>query len=390
MAEQGRTPTALWLVLACAAAASLGASSSGEQTPAIPFSSPDPLALGVHYYTLDDPSFLGPDAAISLRALEITPGGTRLDLELGKDGTQGRDTVLAMARRRGALAAVNAGFFGTSGDPAGIFKLNGVLISETSRPRAAVGFARPEGTPLLFDRVTAVAGARIGRASVAIGAIDTTRGAGKVVLYTPRYGATTGTDGAGIEWTLEGTPLRVTRIARSTAASPSPSAIPRDGLVLSASGTMPPALARLKRGDEVSLSFTYDTALGTPPADWQAADDIVGGAGLLLWRGTEITDWAPERLQGAFVTTRHPRTIIGRDREGDTWLVVIDGRQPGHSVGMTLTELTAFARRAGFVDALNLDGGGSTTMVVKGQIVNRPSDPLGPRPVSDAIVVLSK
>ena len=233
-----------------------------------------------------------------------------------------------MARRRDALAAVNAGFFGTSGDPAGIFKLNG--------------------------------------------------------------GATTRTEGEGVEWTLEGAPLRVTRIARATAASPSPSAIPRAGVVLSASGAIPPALARLKRGAAVSLSFTYDTALGTAPADWQGADDIVGGAGLLIWRGTEITDWAAERLQGAFVTTRHPRTIIGRDGEGDTWLVVIDGRQPGHSVGMTLTELTAFARRAAFVDALNLDGGGSTTMVVKGKIVNRPSDPIGPRPVSDAIVVLSR
>ena len=347
------------------------------------------LAPGVSYYTLDDAAHLGPDAPVSARAVEVRSEGTRLDLELGEDGTQGRASVLSMARRREALAAVNAGFFGTTGDPAGVFKINGLLISDYSTPRGAVAFSRPQGPPLLFDRVTAEARARVGRVTVPIGAIDTRRGARAVVLYTSRYGATTRTEGEGTEWTLEGKPLRVTRIAKSIASTPSPSNIPRDGFVLSASGVSPPALARLKRGDGVSLSFSYQTALGTAPSAWKDADDIVGGAGLLLWRGNPVANWAPERLGDGFVNTRHPRTIIGRDREGDTWLVVIDGRQPGHSVGMTLVELTAFARRLGLVDALNLDGGGSSTMVVKGSVVNRPSDPFL-RPVSDAIVVLRR
>jgi hypothetical protein len=355
------------------------------------FSSTEQIAPGISYYTLDDPSFLGHDAAISIRALELPPEGTRLDLELGKDGAQGRDTVLAMARRREALAAVNAGFFGASGDPSGILKRDGILASDTARPRGAVAFMRPEGAPLRFDRVTARARVDLGRTPTAIAGVDTARGSRALVLYTPRYGPSTRTGGAGIEWTLEGAPLRVTRIARSTAASPSPSPIPPAGFVLSASGAAPPALARLKRGDAVPLSFAYATALGTPASDWHGADDIVGGAGLLLWRGREVDDAKEEALPlEGFVNARHPRTLIGRDRDGDTWLVVVDGRQPGHSVGMTLPELRAFAQRAGFVDALNLDGGGSTTMVVKGAVVNRPSDPLGLRPVSDAIVVLRR
>ncbi|MBA3949567.1 MAG: phosphodiester glycosidase family protein, partial [Acidobacteria bacterium] len=181
-------------------------------------------------------------------------------------------------------------------------------------------------------------------------------------------------------------------IATSTAAAPAaPAQVPARGFVISASGAVPPALARLKRGDRVDVAFTYVTALGTAPADWARADDIIGGAGLLLRNGRAVAQWKEERLAAnGFVDARHPRTLIGRDREGDTWLVVIDGRQPGHSAGMTLDELTAFARRLGLVDALNLDGGGSTTMVVKGKIVNRPSDPIGPRPVSDAIVVLNR
>ena len=89
-----------------------------------------------------------------------------------------------------------------------------------------------------------------------------------------------------------------------------------------------------------------------------------------------LSNWqASETLQPTtFTDVRHPRTLIGIDRHGAIWLVAIDGRQPDHSVGMTFAELLALCNRLDLVDALNLDGGGSTTMVVKGEVVNKPSD----------------
>ena len=62
--------------------------------------------------------------------------------------------------------------------------------------------------------------------------------------------------------------------------------------------------------------------------------------------------------------------------------------QPGFSVGMTLPELAALMRRLGAADALNVDGGGSSTMVVGGRVLNRPSDATGERAVANAIAVL--
>jgi hypothetical protein len=364
----------------CAISGTVGTQSS------LRFSEPERIAPGISFYRLDAPQHFGPDAPISARLLEIRPREVRLDLELGKDGRQGRDTVVAMAARRRAIAAVNAGFFATNGDPAGIFKIDGLLVSDTDRPRGAIGFARPEGAPVMFDRVTATARVRIARTTLALSGVDTARGAKGLVLYTPRYGTDTRTTGPGTEWILEGRPLRVTAI-RPSGASP----IPASGFVLSAAGEISPALARLKVRDRVDLAFAYATRLGTDASDWQRADDIVGGAGLLLWRNREVRAWQEERLDPkGFVEARHPRTLVGRDRDGDVWLVVVDGRQPGHSVGMSLHELTALSRQIGLVDALNLDGGGSSTMVVRGVVVNRPSDPTGPRPVSDAIVVLNR
>jgi len=84
---------------------------------------------------------------------------------------------------------------------------------------------------------------------------------------------------------------------------------------------------------------------------------------------------------------RHPRTALGLDRAGRLLtLLVVDGRQPGYSEGVSLQELAELMQQAGCWDALNLDGGGSTVMLLGAgpdqlQIMNRPSDKSGPRPI---------
>ncbi len=78
----------------------------------------------------------------------------------------------------------------------------------------------------------------------------------------------------------------------------------------------------------------------------------------------------PDRWKG----TRHPRTIIGNFANGDIFFWVIDGRQPGWSRGATLEDVQIKLLRLGAIDAYNLDGGGSSTMVFKGKVINRPSD----------------
>ena len=141
---------------------------------------------------------------------------------------------------------------------------------------------------------------------------------------------------------------------------------------------------------EKARPSAYATRLGSKPQDWLGATDIVSGAGLLMVDGREMDEWADEQISAAFDTTRHPRTLIGVDGDNHVWLVTVDGRQPPLSLGMNFAELKRLARRLGLKSALNLDGGGSTTMVLKdGWVVNHPSDPTGPRAVSDAIVVRS-
>lgn len=134
----------------------------------------------------------------------------------------------------------------------------------------------------------------------------------------------------------------------------------------------------------------FETGHGSSPIAWLAADDAIGGAGLIVKDGRAVEDWAGERVSADFRTTRHPRTVAGLDGSGRVWLLAIDGRRPGHSLGASFAALARLARHLELVDVVNLDGGGSTTMVVRGRIVNRPSDLRGPRPVSDALLVLPR
>ena len=258
------------------------------------------VADGVLLYRFDDPAMLSPAGPVSVQALRLDPRRVRLETGLANGHLPARETVQSIANRRGALAAVNAGFFVLAdGKPAGFLKSAGKLLGRTTRARGAVAITDRRGAiRLLFDRVT-----------------------------------TTGS---------------TDRKAR------------------------------------------YQTRLGSSPKEWARARDAVGGAGLLVHDNRELQDWAEEKITAGFDTTRHPRTLIGVDGQDDIWLVTIDGRQPALSLGMSFTELQALSRRLGLRSALNLDGGGSTTMVVRGNIVNHPSDPAGPRPVSDAILVFPR
>ncbi len=354
---------------------------------------PRTVATGVTLFHLTNQSLLNPPAAVSVWLLKVDLGSADLRAALANDEIVDTETVADTATRRQALAAVNAGFFLLpSGDPAGIYKLNGQLVSDTRRPRGAVGFLRNGNSlRLIFGRVTATMALRVPRLArqdvrMEIAGVDTTRHRGKLMLFTPAYHSDTDTTKGGLEWVVSGKPLRVAGAPQTAGKT----AIPRDGFVLSYGGTTaPPPLSALTRGTRVELDTIY-TSPDRSPEDWARAEAIVGGAGLLIRDGRLIEDWTVEQLTAGFPETRHPRTVIGTHPDGSVWLITVDGRQPTLSAGMSLFELRSLAARLGLSEALNLDGGGSTTMWVQGQIVNSPSDVAGPRKVSDALLVMRR
>jgi hypothetical protein len=214
-------------------------------------------------------------------------------------------------------------------------------------------------------------------------------------LYTPRYGETTRRDSTRA--TVEAPMERVGRrgdtllyVRRGAVSSHSGSAIPANGAVLAAfgAGLRVAEVKALAEGDTVRvlLSTLPRTSNGAMPRT------IIGGWPRILRDGVDVTRDAAT-LEGTLsrnAELRHPRTAVGFSRDGATlYLFVVDGRSE-NSGGMTLAELARAMRAAGAWQAMNFDGGGSTTMLVGSQVVNVPSDSAGERTVGNALFVVGR
>lgn len=198
-----------------------------------------------------------------------------------------------------------------------------------------------------------------------------------ITLYTPTYGPDTPrrtgvTEVSGVIESPRG-PLRMgqTVVVRLTGArhDAGGTAIPRDGLVLSGRGAGGRTLADLwQRASSGAVARRVLLRSESDPA----AVESLGGAPVLVRHGRRwVASTGPN-----FVTGRHPRTAVGWTARGDVLLVTVDGRQQGWSEGMSLPELADLMIGLGAVEAMNLDGGGSTTFVDRGTVDNRPSDRL--------------
>jgi exopolysaccharide biosynthesis protein len=164
-----------------------------------------------------------------------------------------------------------------------------------------------------------------------------------------------------------------------------------DGLVCI--GKKKVVLDYCKAGEEAPYAKKYKNILAAGPVLIDEGKSIDHDA---YTKG--MVDNAGGKPVGAFYTytQRHPRTAIGTDKKGNVYLIVVDGRSEGNAEGVTITELTKICAWLGLTDAINLDGGGSSTMwtaeqgIVSYPCRNKKFDHEGERRVSSIISVRRK
>lgn len=234
------------------------------------------------------------DVSHSIHVLEVNPRQFLIVPARALDKCVGREDVLSLSRRKGAVAAVNGGFFSIGGNhdgcPCGILKISGEWYGLPAKPRGAIGW---RNATVLFDRVLTH---------------------------------------------LDGIDFHV---------------VPQTGTTIK--------------------------------EQWERVDHVVGGAPLLIQNGKKIRDFSPEKIVEGFLNQRHARTAVGVLANGNWIFVVVGGKL---DPGMTIHELSDFMESLGCIDALNLDGGESSTFVYQNRILNQPVGEL--RAVSDAILILPK
>ena len=325
-----------------------------------------------------------------------------------------RETTSQLAQAAGATAAVNAGFFvldpaaGAPGDPAGAGVYDGKVLSEAVGDRPAL-VLNDDARRAAVKRLTWAGSAVIDGRRTALDGIDRVPGLirncggdatdqptahplhdvtctddAELVAFTPEYAAST-PSGEGREVVVEHGTVVAVQDSRGTALAPGQKS-------LQATGEMVDTLAGVSVGDRLPIRAKLRAGhrLLRTPSD----TTVVNGGPLLLRNGREhitqrrdgmVHPGEPSFAYGWFIK-RNPRTFAGVDDRGRILLVTVDGRSTD-DLGLSIPETADVARSLGMVDAMNLDGGGSTTMVVDGAVISHPSDATGERPVGDALLI---
>ena len=309
----------------------------------------------------------------------------RLRTVLSNETVLREETLSGMQRRlagQATMVGVNGDFSRIAdGKPTGILIRDGVLVTPPNGQRSSVGI----GLDGMLDirRVKFFGTWRGTGQRRALNDFNDAPGKNGITLFTSDWGRST------------------PRVEGSFAVvlTPFPAAVPNTDIVApvtstaeSASVPLAPGMAVLVARGNAAAKLRVEAALGVAltlrlilQPDWTGMADAVGGGPVLVRDGKPVYR-SNEAFTVSQIAPRHPRTAVGQLADGRLIFVVVDGRQPGYSIGMTTYEMALTLTRLGAVRGMQLDGGGSSTLAFDGKVLNSPSDGRE-RPVPTALML---
>ena len=358
----------------------------------------EPVATGIEYreFTLPDPN----NVYVARMARQEPSAILESSIAKGRIAS-GRQTVSGMyylydqainywdkrwGGRNKVVVAINGYFFDpATGVPQRGQVLSGWYAKRFDDKENGSGFAwKMDRSAFIGECITHVAEKQFitfvksGNTQIFDG-INVPRGEDQLILYTPQYDSNTNTNDYGAEVLVEmNQPDEILRsadmatgIVREIRKGQGSSPIPYDYVVLSAHGTAKTRLLNnVEVGDEIGISQNIKNCDRDLPFDWVNTYASIGGSFYFLKDGA--IQHFPDN-EGAIY--RHPRTAIAFNDQY-VFFIVVDGRDPKNSVGMTIDELATFTKNSlGATYGIAQDGGGSSAMVVNGKLMNNPSDP---------------
>jgi hypothetical protein len=359
----------------------------------------EPVGVGIDYtlFRLSDPN------NIHVARMDRSLQNAIIESSIAQGRTaQGFETVSGMferydqsinywgqswGSRNNVVVAINGSFYNTqTGVPRGGIIHSGWYAKRFDNVTGESGFAWSLNRDAFIGRCVAHPGHKQlvhiidSGTSITFDGVNVERGVDQLILYTPQYDVHTGTDNSGLEILVEmnrptiliPTPNMAKGTVREVRQGLGSTPLPFDHIVLSVHGSAMTDLSSLIPGDEIGISqeLTHFEHGCDPPTwlDWTKTYASISGSFNYLRDGV-IYDYSHDL--GAL--ERHPRTAIAFNDEY-MFFIVVDGRYPGVSIGMTIAELAEFTKNTlGATWAIAQDGGGSSTMVINGDVVNIPN-----------------
>jgi len=319
----------------------------------------------------------------------------------GIEEARTRLTVKDLAKRYHAIAALNGGFFHggpfRDGLPAGILKSQNRWIGITKNNRAAIGWSQ-NGKIILIDKLKNHIKLYLNHHLFPVHGLNQPASANKAILYNDAFGPKADAIANGIDVVFQNDRIIDIRTSNKTS-------IPQGGYVYVLGPDVTDARLStetlkkyLKPGTVAKLSIEVIPVFSKEKQKtWEQLDNIIGGIPLLIQNGKMVSYHQGEKFGKNFSIKRHARTSAGILKNGHFIFAVAEQSAMSGSPGMSIKELQNFLLAQGVTQAINLDGGGSSTLYVNNKVINNPQgdvdEDLGlrvERPVSDAIVMIPK
>ncbi|MFW5981221.1 MAG: phosphodiester glycosidase family protein [bacterium] len=323
-------------------------------------------------YTWDGPRFITiVEADMNRSFLDIKP-------VLAQGKVRGLDDLSRMlAMEKNSLVAINGGYFHYSGRPLGVIYHDGELISEAIKNRTALLIT--EENEVYFNQVSWNGNIDLNSKKIRINGINRIVEENEVILYNHFYDKSAPAIKLGIlELVVSGNLVQEVNYTEDE-RRPAAKTIPEKGYILQIHGAARQKFSDVEVGDKLIIKNKF-----TPDFQELNIKSAIGAGPLLLKDGEVFITAEQELFQADIAYGRAPRSAVGKTIDNNLVFFTVDGRQVDHSIGISLNELAKLMRDYGVIDGMNLDGGNSARMIVRGFTMNRPS---ADRFLSNGIVV---
>ena len=292
---------------------------------------------------------------VRINIVEMSLGvnqGLAVEPAIASDTLSSKRTISNIAGRDNAIVAINGGYFKPqTGVPLGTLMINKKVYTGPIYDRVAMG---------IFDngfemaRVQLRAELKTNLGGIKIDNVNQPRMLSvHTIVYTPDWGEySPPSPKYGMQLVVSNGKLLRTSYSRNK--------IPEDGYVIVGPQNELEKIVNARK-------FKLDIKLNP---EWKDVNHIISGGPYLVKNGDIYVDMTAQKL--ASIGGRNPRTAVGYTKDNHLIMLTADGRE-GASIGLTLVELANLMKELGCVNAMNLDGGGSTVMYVNGKVVNKPA-----------------
>jgi len=319
-----------------------------------------------------------PNELTLIHVLTINPKTTKITATRAHDIGQSIATVGTIAQQYKALAAINGGFFRLNEQstsnwvPAGVLKINKQWHGIAYRSRGAIGWDPTTGK-VLFDILQTKSNVKIKQRDMPVNAMNKIVFGNRIALLSDSY-----TDAINL---VDHTAIIISDHRVQAIYNTGEVTVPTDTYMLLGN------LNTIALGDSAVVSINVQPQLESATYKaWNNMPFIVSGGPLLIHKKNKITNFKKEQLHPSFINDRYARTGVGLLADGSWVFVVAERSLLQETQGLSIYEFQDFMYSIGCVEAVNLDGGGSSAMYLQGDPYLTAND----RPVVDVLMVLAK